>query len=134
MRFDYDFTIPADTSSLTPERLDARLLKGTLTSISVEFKPGCAHMVLVAIREQLTQIAPANPGGSFNGDGATLTFPMNWPIQDEPFELQVYAWSPGTNFPHTLLIRFDVDPSEKNDKSAILEALARLLNMDRVIS
>ncbi len=128
MRLDFDVTIPANTLEIAPTEQLVSLLKGTLTGIELVFKPGCAHLVQIQIFDELLQVAPANRGGAFNGDNDIIRFSMNYPLVDDPFRLLIRGWSDGTLFPHTIIARFDVEPGDTDDKSALLAMLEILAN------
>lgn len=128
MRLDFDVTIPADTLASAPTEQVVNLLKGQLVGIELVFKAGCAHLVHIAIFDELLQIAPANSTGSFNGDNDIMGFVMNYPLTDDPYDLLIKGWSDGTVYPHTIIARFDVNPAGDDDRSALLAMLELLSN------
>jgi len=127
MRFDFDLTIPAATPQSAPAQLEARLVRGTLKRIEIFFPPGCASLVKIIVRDELHQIAPANPGGSFNADGATVSFDMNYQLESTAKLLMCEGWSPLCRYDHVIIFRFDVTPEGDSDNTALLAYLADML-------
>ena len=126
MRFDFDLTIPAGTTQAEPAQLEARLVRGTLKHIEIFFPPGCASWVMAIVRDNLHQIAPANPGGSFNADGSTVSFDINYELESTAKLLMCEAWSPLCRYDHILTFRFDVVTFEENDNKALINYLSEL--------
>jgi len=122
MRFDFDLTVTAATA-----QLETRLVRGTLKRIEIFFPPGCASWVMAIIRDGLHQIAPANPGGSFNADGATVGFDMNYKLEASAHLLMCECWSPLCRYNHVITFRFDVKPIGESDNSALVDYLAEML-------
>lgn len=127
MRFDFDLAVPAATTESDPAQLEARLVRGTLKRIEIFFPPGCASWVYAIIRDGLHQIAPANPDGSFNADGATVGFEMNYQLEASAKLLMCEAWSPKCRYDHNVTFRFDVTPEGESDNNALLAYLAEIL-------
>jgi len=127
MRFDFDLTIPAATTQAAPAQLEARLVRGTLKRVEIFFPPGCASLVKVIIRDELHQIAPANPDGSFNADGSTIDFEMNYQLEATAKLLMCEGWSPSCRYNHVIIFRFDVTPEGESDNQALLEYLGEML-------
>ena len=127
MRFDFDLTVTAATVKATPAQLEARLVRGTLKRVEIFFPPGCASWVYAIIRDGLHQIAPANPGGSFNADGSTVSFEMNYKLEATAHLLICELWSPLCRYDHTITFRFDVTPEGESDNNALVSYLAEML-------
>ena len=127
MLFDYDLIIPPLTAKTAPASIEARLIKGTLKRVEIFFPPGCAALANVIIRDQLNQIAPANPSGSFNADEATIRFDMNYILEASGHPLICEGWSPACTYQHTIIFRFEVTPDGESDNSALADYLASFL-------
>lgn len=127
MRFDFDLTIPVGTTQTAPAQLEARLVRGVLKRIEIFFPPGCASLVKTIIRDGLHQIAPANPNGSFNADGSTIQFEMNYRLEASAHLLMCEAWSSLCKYDHVLIYRFDVTPDGEDDNQALLQYLGEML-------
>jgi hypothetical protein len=127
MRFDFDLTVTAATTQSAPAQLEARLVRGTLKRVEIFFPPGCASWVYAIIRDGLHQIAPANPGGSFNADGATIGFEMNYQLEANAHLLMCELWSPLCRYNHIITFRFDVNPEGESDNAALLAYLGEML-------
>jgi len=124
MRFVKRLTVTAGSLESAPSTQTVRLIKGTLTHIDVGFRSGCAWMVSVVILDRNLQVAPANPEYSFVDDDHTMSFSMNYPITDEPYELTLNGWSPDANYDHVITFRFDVDTQDGDDREILLAAMA----------
>lgn len=122
MRFVFELTIPSNTLSDDPEETEVSLITGTLKKISIGFPPGCAAMAKVIIRDKMLQISPANPDSHHAWDNYTEVFSMNYKLTDPAPLLTLVGWSDDTIFQHVITFRFDVVPSDGDEKS-ILEAL-----------
>ena len=127
MLFDFDLRVPAGTLRVNPASIEARLVKGTLRHVGLFFPPGCASMVDVIVRDQLNQIAPANPSGSFNADDSTIEFDMNFTLESTAHPLIVEGWGQYCRYPHTIIARFDVTPDGEDDQEALAAYLAEVL-------
>lgn len=110
MIFEYDLTIPANTPLLTPARGTMKLSAGIIHKVEVTFPAGCNRAVLVTLRRALHQVWPTNPSGQLKANNYTISFPVFYPLEDAPFEMQVYGWSPGTTYPHIITVRLGISP------------------------
>lgn len=110
MLFDFDLTVPAQTTQADPVVTLARLTRGKLTQIRVLFPPGPATLVHVVIRHNLHQLMPANMEGDINFDDAVVTSPLDYDLVDPPYEIQMIGWSPDAVYSHIITVQFDVQP------------------------
>jgi len=129
MRFVQTLSVPAGKTEALPAEQAVRLIGGTLKHIEIAFPPGPGSHVSVVIMDRNLQIAPINPEASFAWDDYTMSFSMNYPLDDAPYELLLRGWSPEAVFAHTITFRFDVEPAEEDDRSAILDYLKQLVGM-----
>ena len=125
MRFVKTLTVTAGATIAAPSSTSLRLIRGKLTHIEIAFPPGPGGYVSVVIMDRNLQIAPANPEQSFSWDDDTLSFSMNYPITDQPFELILVGWSPDAIYDHLITFRLDIDTSEKDDREALLQAMSQ---------
>lgn len=124
MRFVKTLTVTANSLEASPSSTTLRLIGGTIKNVEIEFRPGCAWYVYVVILDRNLQIAPANPEQGFCSDDEIMTFTMNYPLNDPPYELILDGWSPGAIYDHKITFRFDVDTTEADDREALLQAMA----------
>lgn len=106
MVFEFKITVPANTPESNKYRYDVRLAYGIIHQIDIDFPPGCVGMVKLVICDGLFQVFPSNPGGYFSGTHPPISGKVFYELNNEPFELQIYAWSPGTEYDHTVTVRF----------------------------
>jgi hypothetical protein len=59
------------------------------------------------------QIFPTSPEEDFIGDDALIQFTDRFPVYDEPFEVELVGWSPGTVLSHIVYVDFSVEAEEK---------------------
>lgn len=105
MIFDYTLTIPANTPESAPEPLELPLTHGIIHKIAVIFQAGCRHQVSLVIKRGLHQVWPTNPDGALKGDFFPIEGPVWYELEDEPYVLEAYGWSPGTTYDHVVTIR-----------------------------
>ena len=112
MLFEYDLVIPADTPASSPVKLEMPLARGIIHKAEAQFLFGCRGLVFVTIRRALHQVIPNNPDGSLKAEGYVISFPLYYPLEEAPYKLEAYGWSPGTSFSHTITLRFGIEPRE----------------------
>ena len=112
MLFEYDLTIPANTPASAKVRLDMVLARGIIHDVGVDFRAGARHEVNVVINRATHQVFPANPDGYFKGDFWPIRYSTWEPLEESPYQLEAYGWSPGTSFNHVVTIRLNIDLRE----------------------
>lgn len=131
MVFEYDFTIPANTPASAKVRLDMKLARGIVHQLSISFPAGCRGQVFLAINRALHQVWPTNPDGQFKGEFFPIQGAVYEPLEEPPYTLEAYGWSPGTAFDHTATIRLWLLPREVLEPGrqavGVLERLGGLL-------
>lgn len=115
MIFEYDLTIPANTSVAVPAKGEMKVARGIIHKVEVTFPAGCNRAVLVTIRRALHQVWPTNPDGQLKANNYTISFPVWYEIDQPPYEMQVYGWSPGTTYPHVITVRLGISSREVLD-------------------
>lgn len=124
MRFVQRLTVAVGSTERSPSTTRIRLIKGTITNIEIEFRPGCAWYVYVVIRDRILQIAPSNPEQAFRADDEIMSFTMNYPMIDAPYDLHLIGWSTGAFYEHIITFRFDVDTTEGTDRDVLLALMS----------
>ena len=120
MRFVQRLTVAVGSTLASPSTGRIRLIKGTITNIEIEFRPGCAWYVYVVIHDRILQIAPSNPEQAFRADDEIMSFTMNYPMIDAPYDLHLIGWSTGATYSHIITFRIDVDTTEGTDRDVLL--------------
>lgn len=123
MRFVQRLTVAVGSTQSSPSTDRIRLIKGTITNIEIEFRPGCAWYVYVVIHDRILQIAPSNPEAAFCADDYVMNFTMNYPMIDAPYDLHLIGWSTGADYEHIITFRFDVDTKEGDDRDVLLKTM-----------
>ena len=126
MRYAHDLIIPAGTLAAEPFTETIRLNTGTIQSGYIRFRSGCHNQVFVAVFVSMFQIVPVLPSTGFYGDDFIFEIPMNFELFEQPFELTLKGWSPGTEFDHTITFWFDLMPQTGVEELSIYRALAHL--------
>jgi len=132
----YTLTVPAGTPENNPVKQTISLEPGVLRRIEVVFPFGTNCMVKVRIKHGEKVIVPANADAWLVGNGETVRIDMLMEYLDRPFELVVEVASPGTNYDHTIYLRFEVVSEEmafpERRLARILEEIARRLYARRI--
>lgn len=109
MRYRGTLTIHANTPQVLPATVTMSLTYGKIQEVVVLFPAGCGGLVHLIVLYHERQILPTSPEQSFIGDDHLITFPERFPIYDEPFEVKLVGWSPGTTLSHTLYVDMTVE-------------------------
>lgn len=112
MLFEYDLVIPANTLATAPVQLEMPLARGIIHKVEAQFLYGCRGLVFVVVKRAIHQVFPANPDGQLKAEGYVISFPQYYPLEESPYKLEAYGWSPGTSYPHTVTLRFGIEPRE----------------------
>ncbi len=131
MFYEYDLTVPANTPAASPAELTAVLNVGTITRVEIQFPPGCNGMVSVAVDHWGRQLWPGDPDEDIAGGGSIVAWEEDFDLEDEPYELTLRGWSPGTTYQHVITFRFALLPLEvargRRDSGSLIGRLAGML-------
>lgn len=105
MIFNFEFSIPANTSAATPKREFFEVCYGLIYRIEIQFPPGCAALAYQRILSGGHQIYPSNQGQFFHLDGMVVAFDDILLIVGQPFELIFEGYNLDETFPHTIYTR-----------------------------
>jgi len=128
MIYEYDLAVSAGTTQEEPAEQRMKLSRGIIHKLEVSFPPGCNNLVLVTIRRALHQVWPTNPDGQLKANGHTISMPVWYELETEPYELEVKAWSPDCSYDHTITVRIGISPR------GVLERAQESLTLIRRIS
>jgi hypothetical protein len=130
MFYSYPVVVPANTPESAPAVTRIKLTAGVLHRVECVFPAGCQGMVHLAIEHQGTQHWPLTEGCSFSAEDFTVGVDDRYELDAETNELMAYAWSPGTTYPHTLMVRVGVLAKDVFEpQSALVLGLNRLLTL-----
>ncbi len=133
MFFSYPVVVPANTLESAPVLTRIKLTAGTLYRIEFVFPAGCQGMVHLAVEHQGTQQWPLTKGYSFTAEDFTVGIDDRYELDAEVNELVAKAWSPGTNYDHTLTVRVGILPKEvfepQPELTTGLQKLLRLIGV-----
>ena len=107
-----ELSVPAGTPENSPVTKKIRLEPGVLKKIEVLFPFGCNCLVKVKIKRGGKVIVPANADMWLVGNGETVSIELLLEELAEPFELELVACSPNTQYDHTIYFRFHIVPPE----------------------
>ena len=112
MFYDFAIVVPKNTLQSSPVDPELHLTHGIIHRVEVSFPAGCAAMVHCIILHRRHQIWPENSEGSFAYDNYTIAFDEHYELKNPPYNLKAICWSPGTLYPHTIVLRIGVLPAE----------------------
>lgn len=130
MFYDFTVTVPHNTSQENPVEQICPVTAGAVHRVSVQFPRGTYARVHIQIRYHEFQVWPTNPDGSLNADGYPLEWDESYPIDTDPFEFKVIAWSTADTYDYDINIRFGILRTEDVEKqSGIMVALSKFLKL-----
>ena len=125
--YKYSLTVPANTPTAKPKRLDAEVEEGVITKIEVFFPPGPHGMVKTRCLHGRHQIWPKPKDAVLDLDDCTIVIPEYYPLPHEPFTFTLEGWSPGTDYEHTITWLFYTLPRLAAAPWLILQHIYALL-------
>ena len=105
-----DVTVPANTAQTSPKEVQVEIEEEVVVSVECHFPPGCRGMVYTAVYYGEEQIFPRPHGSYLHGDGETIRWQEYYTLPSKPCTLTIRAWSPGTNYDHTITWRINALP------------------------
>jgi len=131
--YEYDLTVPKATAAAAPTELEVPLSAGKVVSVHIQFPPGCAGLVNVAIHRSNHQVWPGDLDSSIKGDGTIVGWIEDYDLADPPFGFTLRGWSPGSRYAHTISFRFGLLPlpaaAGPSPELGILERVAQFLGI-----
>jgi hypothetical protein len=113
MFYDFAITVTADTKEATPKTQELELCAGMIHKIVVGFQDGCNHMVKVKLLHREHQVIPLNPDGYVADNDYNVVIDTFIDLSVQPHTLKVVAYSPDTDFDHTIFVRVYIFESEE---------------------
>jgi len=113
MRYSGELLIPAGTPASDPATLVVPLCYGTIIEVEILFPPGQSGLTRLQIWYHERQILPTTEGSYFLGDDTLIDFPEQYPIHEEPLEVELRGWAPNAIYDHTVYVQISVErPAE----------------------
>lgn len=88
-----------------PKRTTLRVTKGLVYKVEVDFPPGSAGLMGVAIYDGGYQVWPSNIGQWFTGDNTKLSFDDVYLKESAPYQFIISTYNNDTAYPHLVIIR-----------------------------
>jgi len=107
-----DCLIDAATPATNPSHDVLNVTRGLVYKVEVEFPPGCAGLVHLAIFDGGHQAWPSSAGTDFHTDGFTISFDDTYLKLAAPYQFDIYGYSAGTLHNHTIQVRVGLVSSE----------------------
>ncbi len=105
--------VPPNTPESSPESLEIQLTEGVITNWWVGFPPGCVGLVHVAIYEYEHQIIPRAEDQDLYWDGYVFEIPDRYELLEDPYVVEVRAWSEDDIYQHTVTVGVAVEEIEE---------------------
>jgi len=112
MIFEFSLTVDAGTTQAEPEPLEMPLARGIIHKIEVIGDGGEHNTVLLVIQRALHQVFPINPDGQFHPGFFPISYPVWYALEEAPYVLKAYAWSPTATYSHEVIIRLGMERRE----------------------
>ena len=109
MEYQIEVTVPANTLAASPVHSQLGVSYGKISSYKLIIPPGCAGLVRCQVWYHSQQVLPITSQTSFIGDDYAGEMPCYVEVQEKPYVLDIYAWSPGTSYAHTIYLSFFID-------------------------
>ncbi len=127
MFYEFDVVVPANTPKSAAIVVPATFVAGAIIGVHVQIPAGCASLVHTAVYNELHQVWPANQDADIKGDGALISWPDDYDVPNDNYQLQLKAWSSDDTFTHTITWRFAlVSAAERARQQSALNALLYL--------
>ena len=120
MYYEKRLTIPAGTEQASPETDDIPLDPGVLQRVWIDFPAGCAGLAHLQIHLWSRQLYPRNPDSDIAADDRSIDFSEDYEIKDPPFALGLVGWNEDDTYDHTITVRVQVIPFEKDLRTLLL--------------
>jgi len=109
MFFEYDITIPANTSIETYISEILRLSRGIISRVDLNFPSGCAGLVGVRLFKDNLQVIPSNYPKWIETDGETIPIASSIDLSINPYELIFQGYNLDDTFDHTIRVRITME-------------------------
>ena len=121
--FEYRLTVPKATLAADPVSSTIGLSPGRLIAVEIVFPRGCVQLVHTIVTRSNHQVYPANLDADIAGEGGAVAWSEDTILDDDPYLLDLVAWSDDDRFDHTLTYRFNLLPMESVRRDLLLSDL-----------
>ena len=129
MLYTADVVVSAATSEANPKTQILKIARGIISWVSVQFPSGCNGLVYCTIAHHEHQIAPSTEKMTMSGNGVPIEWNEYYECYQPPYELKIKAWSPDTEYNHTISVRVAVLPRRGVIATSVADALEGLFGV-----
>lgn len=134
MRYNYELSVPANTSERSPVRQECKLTHGVLTQLSLMYAPEGNGMLSSRLLLGGFQLVPLNPEGVIRAAWPPRDWDDHHELYAEPYTIILEAWNDDDTFAHTIylaltLMSQDVVEAGQKDLSLVARILRRVLGL-----
>jgi len=108
MIYSFDITTPENTAETAPLRTTVKLARGIIHQVDIDFPPGPAGLLRVAIELGAHRLWPSTGNAWFRGDDRLISFPEWFPLLWPPYTLDIVTWNADTEYSHIVIVRFGI--------------------------
>ena len=113
--------IPANTFETTPVHVIIPLSKGILESVLIDFPKGCVRLAKIFLTLHAKRFIPFNLATPVAYDDKLLIIPMNFPIENAPYELEAYCWNEDDTYPHEITVGINMGYAKLPDQNPLIQ-------------
>lgn len=107
-----DITTPKNTPASAPVITPLILTRGLIYKVEVEFPPGPSGYLHCFMLHGSHQFCPIPDGETFRSDSAVIDFEDTYPMQTEPFRINIHTYNLDDTYDHWLQVRIGVVSKE----------------------
>lgn len=93
-------SIPYSTDQSNPVKQTLEIEKGIIEYIEVEIPAGHVGLTGLYITYNTIQIVPFNKDGFIYGNNHVFHIPLDYKVNNPPYELEIIAWNDDDTYPH----------------------------------
>ena len=123
MLYTTQLTVQPSTLVTNPSSVTIPMTLGKINQITVMFPPGCCALVGVWLEHHTVKVLPWSMNEFLIGAGATMTFPMNYGIDTEPYTVILYAYNNDDVYPHTVYVTINLSDETPIEPVAVFAEL-----------
>lgn len=112
MIYSANITTPKDTLLVSPKRTPLKVTRGLVYKVEVDFPPGSAGLMGVAIFDGGFQVWPSTVGQWFTGDAIEVDFEDIYLKESAPFQFTIYTYNLDDTYEHLTIVRIGLVSKE----------------------
>lgn len=129
MLFSAEVTVLTTNTVDNPEEVILKIAHGILTSVEIQYPPGCHRQVHCIILHHEHQIAPSTENMSLAGDTTPIKWGEYYECYQPPYELKIKAWAVSCDYNHVIDVRVAILPRKAIIALAVVDAIKSVLGM-----